>query len=222
MLGAALSTQRLQLVYWFEQYRTLPAALVILLLAGGVIFLLYGRTVFRFALAINAGLIAAYLGWHLGGELGYPRAMALGFAAVFALLAWPLFQFAIAGVAGTIGAGLATAIAASFAVGPHYQLAAATLGFVVLAILGWYVVNPVIVGVTAVQGATIVVLSLLALVDKFGGLIRNVPQLVAEKPAWTWAFILAMAVIGVAYQSGLAKGPAGEKPSPAQPNGGGK
>src|SRR5271155_1252674 len=88
------------LVTWWQ---TLGPATSALLLAAGLIFLLWGFPVFKYLMMLNAGIIGAYLGASVGHKMDTVIAGALIGGFICAAITWPLARWAVAITGAGIG-----------------------------------------------------------------------------------------------------------------------
>jgi len=189
---------QLHILYWFDLIRSLPVTVNILILGAGLIFLTYGRAVFRMALILNAALIAGYVGWYLGLLVDRPRLVAALLALAFAILAWPMFKIAVACTAGLLGTIFLVAAFSLVTQRVEYMVIAVAAGFICFAVLGWYLINPAVVGFTALQGSAMLVLGGLALIERTTTII--VVSRWPDRAPWVLMVILALAVVGALFQ----------------------
>jgi hypothetical protein len=201
----AIPAEKFQLVYWINELRTYPKIFLILLVAAGVIFLLYGRSTFRIIVILHAVLLAGLLGRQLGLAVGRPWLFTLGFAIVFGILAWPLLKFGIAVLCGLAGAALISQIALLFPRGPDFLPWTGVLGFILFAILGWSLIPIAVTIFTALEGATLILLPVLVLVEHLGMSFQKTAWLTFDRPGVLHAAILILALLGMLYQIGFAQ-----------------
>jgi hypothetical protein len=203
--GAFLPSHVFNWSSWVGQLEQLPPLALILMIAAGIIFLLYGRSLFRWIVIINAIVLGGTLGWQVGQSTAYPYIVAIGLAVVFGLLGWPLFKFAIAVSSGLVGATLVWQVVSLYERWAYYWPAFVVVGFLVFAILGWFLLKAMIIVVTSVQGAAMIILSLVVLAQRGGILVGSIWTQVDE-PGAVHLAVLILAVLGVLYQIGFAEG----------------
>ncbi|MFA5863718.1 MAG: hypothetical protein WC975_03430 [Phycisphaerae bacterium] len=209
-----LQSNRFQLLYWIEQLRSLPTGTVVLALAAGIILLLYGRPLFRLIIILNAMPLMGWLGWQLGLEAGRPYWFSIGFAVIFGLLAWPMFKLGIALLCGLAGTALALQLATLFAKGGDYWPIFAVAGFILCALIGWILLKAAITVFTAMEGSTMIILSLVVLAERASFPIKNVSWLTFTRPGVVHAVILILGIVGIMYQFGLSEKSHKQSPHP--------
>jgi hypothetical protein len=196
--------EKFQLIFWINQLRSFPTLLLILLIAAGVILLLYGQSTFRVIVILHAVLLAGALGWQLGSAMNRPGLVALGFAVVFGILAWPLLKLGVAVLCGLAGVALMTQIVLLFPRGPEFLPYAGVIGFIVFAMIGWLLVPIAVTVFTALEGSTFILLSLLVLAERLGMSFQKTAWLTFDRPGVLHAAILLLAALGMLYQMGFA------------------
>ena len=203
----AIPAEKFQLVFWIDQVRSCPTLFLILLVAAGLIFLLYGQSAFRVIVMVHAVVLAGALGWQLGSAAGRPWLFALGFAVIFGILAWPLFKFGIAVLCGLVGAALVSQITLLFPRGPEYLPVTGILGFLLFAVAGFFLIPIAVMIFTSLEGAGLILLPLLVIAERLGMSFQKTAWLTFDRPGVLHAAILILAGLGMVYQIGFAKTP---------------
>ena len=173
--------------------------MVLLTIAAGIIFLLYGKSLFRWIIIINAMILAGWVGWRIGLSFNRPWLVAIGLALVWGILAWPLFKFGVAILCGLAGMVFAMQIATLFDRGPIYAPVFAIAGFVVFAVLGWLLLMGAITIFTAMEGSAMIIVSAVILAQRAGIL----PLLTPDRMGIIRAAIIILGIIGILYQFGF-------------------
>lgn len=208
---------KFQLLNWIDYLGTLPIVLVLLTLAGGMIFLMYGKILFKVIVMIHAAVVAGYFGWMLGMNMNKPWIFAAGFALIFGILAWPMLKVAVAGISGMVGAAMVLQLLVFWPAAARFGQIIAAVSFIVCAALGWFLLMPAVVVFTAVEGSAMVVLSALTLVSRTGLTSANLRWFVFDKSWMVIFLILVLAATGVTYQMGFReKTNTGEKTQKAK------
>ncbi len=202
---STIPAEKFQLVFWIDQLRSVPTLLLLLLVAAGIILLLYGQGIFRAIVIIHAVLLAGFLGRQVGLAVGQPWLLAISFAVVCGLLAWPLFKFGIAVLCGLAGVALAAQITLMFSRGPEFLPFTGLLGFILCAIGGFFLIPVAVTVFTSLEGAGLVILPLLVVAERLGLPFQKTAWLTFDRPGVLHAAILILALLGILYQTGLAK-----------------
>ncbi len=195
---------KLEIIYWIDQLRSLPSLALFLCLTAGVLFLLYGRSSFRLIIILNAMAIAWRLGWVLGEQIHRPVLSAIGLAVIFGLLAWPMFKFGVAVFFGLIGTVLLSHLSNFFGIGQPYQLIISAVGFLGFAILGWFLLMGAVIFFTAFEGASLSILSLTVLLERAHVPLGKLPGFTYERLGLIHLAIVVLAILGLFYQIGFA------------------
>lgn len=201
--GAFLPSSGFNWSAWVGQLEQLPTLALILMIGAGIIFLLYGRSLFRGIVILNAMVFGGMLGWQVGQSTAHPYVITIGLAVVFGLLAWPLFKLAVAVSSGLVGASLVWQVVSLYEQWAYYWPAFVVVGFLVFAILGWFLLKAMITVVTAVQGAAMIILSLVVLAER-GGMPAGSLWTKVDEPGVVHLAVLILAVLGILYQIGFA------------------
>lgn len=191
--------------YWIDLFRTFPPALCFLLVGVGLLLLLYGRVIFLLVVILNAAAIGAYAGWQIGLMFDRPH-LGMAVVAVFlAAVAWPMLKVAASFLTGVVGAVLLVYLWPLIWNRPEYLPVAAVVGFVALAIAGWYLFKPAVIAFTALQGSLMIVLAGLALLDQWRIREWDADWWAGQNPLAVAAVVLGLTFVGVLYQGQLTE-----------------
>lgn len=191
-----------RLADWLATFTSMAPPMVLLIQAAGIIFLLYGRPVFKFAVALNAAIVAAWFGWQVGQKFDMPIAMACIFGVIFGILAWPAVRFGVAMITGAVGATLIGTLMSI--VLPQYMSAAPIVSIVAgvaFAMVGVFLVEPAVLAFTAIQGSTMIVLSCTAILHHVLEGHIDICESASQRPAVVFITIAALAALGAMYQA---------------------
>lgn len=197
----------------------------VILLACGLVYLLYGWKVFRVLVMVNAALLGAALGSKLGMTLqgqNMPLFCGLAGAVVLGAMSWPLMKYAVCLMGGLAGAFLGFAVwnsitkAAGATAINNYAWVGALLGLIVMGLLAFIVFRVTIVIFTALQGSLLTVSGLVALLMLSDSLKGNILRALNDNPHLLPLLVFVPAIIGIVFQMTTSdKGPA-KKPQPAK------
>jgi hypothetical protein len=171
-----------------------------LLLAVGLVYLLYGFKIFRILVMVNAALLGAWAGEWASGRFGWPWWVALLGASALGVLAWPLMRYAVCLMGGLAGAFLGAMIARSAAPDATSVAVGAGIGLAVLGVLAFVIFRIVIICFTSLQGALLTVAGVVGLVARFEKAAAAVHAALVGRPYLLAILIGVPAVIGVVYQ----------------------
>ena len=188
----------------------LSALPAVLLLASGLVYLLQGWKVFKILIVINAAILGAFLGQHLGTLLqgeNMPLFCGLAGALLLAALAWPLMKFALSLMGGLAGSFLGYGMwhyAANVLGKPHlneYAWAGALIGLITLGLLSFLIFKLVVMIFTSLQGSIMTVSGILALLLKYPPLHEELRAALTHNMHLLPLLMVVPAVIGFAFQN---------------------
>ncbi len=198
------SSNKFQLLYWYDLINTLPIAVIILILLSGVLLLFHGKSIFKWIVILNAAGMGAYIGWSVGLIHNRPVLFAIGLGVVVGILAWPLLRLAVALLCGIIGIAVFTQIVFVLprlaSIQPMINLA----GFIIFAILGWFLLIPAVILFTSIEGAGMIILAGIAILERMG-IVENGRWIVFGKTNTMIFFVLGLAMLGLIYQLGVGE-----------------
>jgi hypothetical protein len=186
------------------------AALLILL---GIIYLLFGYTIFKALITFNCTLVGAYVGYLIGYRGDAPYAGALLGAFVAAAITWPLMKYAVAMLGAIIGAVVGAAIWRTIGLDGNFAWAGAMTGLVFFGMLSFILFRGSIMIYTSLQGAVMLVFGLLGLAYKYQDLAPKVSSTFKHQQFLFPMLVFIPTIIGLIYQqNGAAEGtPTGKK-----------
>jgi len=186
---------------WLDYLRTLPVYFSLLTLAAGIIYAFFGRSVFRLLVMVNVAAGVWAIIWPMLVEFQYGRLISIGVGILAGLLAWPMFKAAVAITAGAVGAWAAVQLWVVLGLGTQYWYVGLVIGAVLAAAMAIWLLAPVIIVATALQGSAMAVVSAAALAQRLGLDGQYVNRLLAY-PRRVGIAILVLAAIGLVFQIG--------------------
>jgi hypothetical protein len=197
---------------WCQQMGTGSAILIVII---GVVYLMYGWTMFRGLVLLNAMLIGAYVGVLVGSRYStYPLAGGLIGAVVAGITTWPLMKWAVAVIGGLVGAVLGASVWMAAGLEPTYSWAGALTGLVGFGLFSFILFRASIIMYTSLQGATMVVMGLLGLTFKYPELAQKVTSSLATQPLMFPIAVGVPVLLGLIYQQTHSTGES--SPAPAK------
>ncbi|MFI5380543.1 MAG: hypothetical protein ACHRHE_14700 [Tepidisphaerales bacterium] len=200
---------------WCQQMGTGSAILIIIM---GIVYLLYGWSMFRGLILLNAVLIGAYVGVIVGSRYStYPLAGGLIGAVVAGVTTWPLMKWAVAVIGGLVGAILGASVWTAANLDSTYAWAGALTGLVGFGLFSFILFRASIIMYTSLQGAIMVLMGLLGLTFKYPDLAQKISNSLATQPL---VFPIAVGVpvlLGLIYQQ--THSPGESSPAPAKKQG---
>ena len=140
------------------------------LLAGGIIFCIYGWRISKVLAVINFGILGGFVGHWLAGRVGLnDTASTIGMAVVLGgLCVWQTrhgVSLLAGGAGGVLGASLAYSLSQVLVHSTPWIWAGFLLGFVTFALLAFIIYKVAAVLFSSVQGSTLVVAGVLSLLS---------------------------------------------------------
>lgn len=186
-----------QLMGWCQEMG--PGTAILLVLVG-VVYLLYGWTLFKWLVTLNAALLAGYVGMMLGQRAGgYMVAGAFIGAAAGAAVAWPLMRWAVAVIGGLVGACVGSTVWMVLGQDPSFAWSGALTGLVAFALFTFILFRGSVIVYTSLQGALMLIMGLLGLAMKWPESAASVNSLCAHELVLPVSVLVA-AVAGATYQ----------------------
>ena len=155
----------------------------------GVIILLFGISLFKAVVMVNAAIVGAALGAFLGEKAGNDTVGAVigGFTA--AVVSWPLMKHAVAIMGFAVGAMVGASLWKTFSLNHEMFWAGGLIGGVTFGLLSFLLFRGCVMMYTSLQGASMTVFGVLSLIMKYQDVAPKVTQYLSNK-----AFVLPMAI----------------------------
>jgi hypothetical protein len=171
-----------------------------ILVALGIVYLLFGWYCFKALVTLNAALIGAYVGAILGNRGGQPLAGALMAGLVCAAVTWPLMKWAVAVMGGLFGAVVGCSIWVSAGLDPHFAWAGGLSGLIFFGMLSFIIFRGSVMVYMSLQGSVMLVFGILGLIYKYQSLAPRITDGLTLKPFILPAAIFIPALFGLIYQ----------------------
>lgn len=203
-----------------------------LLLAVGVVYLIYGWKIFRILVVVNAAVLGALLGTKIGSMLNLqgsnmPLFGAIAISLLFAVLALPLMKYAVSLMGALAGSLLGYSVwhyvcrAANAPELGNSAWVGALIGLVTLGLLAFIIFRIVIIIFTAFQGALFTSSGILGVLMQWDAFRTSLLTSLRANPYLLPMLVLVPAIIGFAFQHAyFDKKGAAKKPAPAGDKGG--
>ncbi|HTW95080.1 MAG TPA: hypothetical protein VMD30_09820, partial [Tepidisphaeraceae bacterium] len=185
--GGAHWPREQDLVAWCQ---TIGPATSALLLAAGLIFLLWGFPVFKYLMMLNAGIIGAYLGASVGHKMDTVIAGALIGGFICAAITWPLARWAVALTGAALGLLIGSSIWRLTGQDINFDWAGGLIGMVFCGMLSFILFRGSVILFTSIQGAVLILCGILGFAYKYPSIAPEVSHALAQRP-----FILQAAVV---------------------------
>ena len=193
--------------------REMNPAVAVILIAAGIIFLLWGYYAFKALVTLNAAAMGAWLGTMLGKEAGGALPAACIGAFIGAAVAWPLMKYAVAVMGGVIGMTVGMCVWRSAGLDPNFAAAGGGMGMIFFGMLSFILFRTSVMLFTSAQGAVMLIFGVLGLVFKINGFDTHVIDTkLAGSPMLMPIVVGFAAIAGLLYQNSQG---GGQQPAPA-------
>jgi len=186
-----------------------PAAAILLIL-GGLAYLIYGNSMQRPLVTLNLTLLGAWIGGFLGHQInGTIPGLLIG-AFIAAALSFPLLRPGIAVVAGVVGFSLGASVWNVIGIEPRFSAAGGLIGATFFSMLTFILLGTTLTLSTSLQGSTMIVVGALALVHRSASASQPVIDALKSYPYILLFCVIIPAVVGCIVQNAGAPLPAGK------------
>lgn len=191
---------------WCRDMDAGSAAMLIIL---GIVFLLFGYTIYRALIALTAAVAGAYLGYGLCEKMENMAliGMATG-AVVFGAVAWVWTNWIAAVVGAAVGALLGSAVWQMAGLNPEFAWSGALTGAVFLGLLCFILFRISVILYTSLQGAVMLVFGGMGMAYRYEDAGRFVDARISAWPMLLPVTVLTLMLCGIGYQ--YMKAPAGK------------
>ena len=172
----------------------------LLLILIGAVYLLYGWSLFKVLITLNAAVLGGYIGTLLGGHLGSGVMGGILGAIVSAAITYPLLKWGVAVMGGICGAMVGAGIWRASGLDPHYAWAGAMTGLVGFGLFSFILFRGSIIMYTSVQGAVMIVIGLLGVAFKYHDMAPKIAQSMSNQPLILPIGLIVPTILGLVYQ----------------------
>jgi hypothetical protein len=174
----------------------------ILLILVGMVFLLYGWSIFKPLVTLNAIVLGGYLGALIGQRYGgHMLAGGLIGSIAAAATTWPLMKWAVAVMGGIVGAFAGASVWLTInGLDPHYAWAGAMTGLVAFGLFSFILFRGSIIMYTSLQGSLMAVAGVLGLIFKYPDFTTRVSQSLSKQPLLLPVLVVIAAGMGLIFQ----------------------
>lgn len=191
---------------WCHEMDPGSAALLLIL---GVVFLLFGFTIYRALIALTAAILGAYLGFGLTEKMQNMSLIGLSVGAVvFGAVAWVWTNWIAAVIGAIIGGLLGSAIWQMAGLNPAFAWSGALTGAVFLGLLCFILFRVSVIIYTSLQGAVMLAFGVLGMAYRYDAAGRFADERMNAWPMLLPATVLVLMLCGIGYQ--YMKAPAGK------------
>jgi len=187
-----------------------PGEACILVLLG-IVYLMFGYSIFKFLVTLNAMAAGAYLGALLAKSTNAVAGGAFVGAVIAAAITFPLMKYAIMIMGGIFGAALGASLWRQANLPSELAWAGALSGLIFLAMLSMIVYRGSVILYTSLQESEMRVFGILSLLYKYQSLAPNVTDVFAKRTFVLPMVVLIPALVGLLYQQSMYPAPAAGK-----------
>ena len=187
--------------------------IAVLLIIGGIVYLLFGFYIFKALVTLNSAILGAYLGAALGEKSGTEIPAAIVGGLLCAAATWPVMKYAVAVMGGIFGALLGATVWHLCSLDPQFAWSGAMTGLVFFGLLSFLLFRQCIMTYTSLQGSVMLVFGILALIFKYDSVSGSLTHSFELKPFLLPLSIFIPTLLGFIYQQAVF--PA--SPAPAAP-----
>lgn len=193
-----------------SQWPTLPDLLAwcqsmgpgtaVIFLAAGVMYLLWGQSMFKLVVAMNCAILGAWLGGFIGSKGGaiVPGVLIGGFVA--GALSFPAMKHCISFLAAIIGFCMGCAVWLTLGLEPRFAPAGGLTGLTFLFMLSFISLRPTIILATILQGAVMMILGTLGLLYKYQEIAPKIDGTLTAYHFILPTCVFVPALLGFIYQ----------------------
>jgi hypothetical protein len=192
------------LLNWCQE---MGPATAMLLIVGGIVYMLWGLKVFKILMTVNAGLVGMYIGGLIGSKMGSVTAGTRSGGIGGALLAWPSMKYSVAIIGGLFGGLMGATIWRMADLDVQYCWAGALIGLISFGMLSFILFRASIIMYTSLQGGVMLILGILGMCYKYNDIAPHINKQMSGTPYLLLIAVLIPALVGLIYQQ--QKGPAG-------------
>jgi hypothetical protein len=182
-----------------------PGMAVILILLG-IVFLLFGFSIFKVLVTLNAALLGGYVGMLIGEHSGVEVPASIIGALLSATFAWPTMKYSVAIMGGLFGMVLGVAFWRLANLDPTFGWSGGMTGMVLFGLLSFLLFRECVITFTSLQGAVMLVFGLLGLLLKYQDVGTPLAHHFQIKPFLLPLTIFIPTLCGFIYQKAMIPG----------------
>ncbi len=197
-----------------EWCRVAGPGLAVVLILGGIVFLLFGYSIFKVLVTLNAVVLGGYVGALLGDKSGVAVPAAIVGALLAGTAAWPTMRYSVAIMGGLFGMVLGVTFWRLANLDPEFGWSGGMTGLVFFGLLSFLLFRECIITYTSLQGSVMLIFGILGLLLKYQDVADPLDHHFRLKPFLLPLAIFIPTLCGFIYQRAtIGAGPA---PAPAK------
>jgi hypothetical protein len=198
-----------------EWCRVAGPGLAVILILAGIVFLLFGYSIFKVLVTLNAAVLGGYTGALLGEKSGVAVPAGIVGAMLAGTAAWPTMKYAVAIMGAMFGAVLGVTFWRLANLDPNFGWSGGMTGLVFFGLLSFLLFRECIICYTSLQGSVMLIFGILGLVLKYQDVAGPLDHHFQVKPFLLPLAIFIPTLAGFIYQRSTLGGGAAP-PAPAK------
>jgi hypothetical protein len=192
----------------------MSAAVAMLLVLLGVVYLLFGFFLFKPLVLLNAAFVGSLVGVYISQKTGGPLPSGILGGFIGAAVTYPLMKWAVAVMGGLFGAILGLTLWRTFGLEAGFAWTGGLMGLIACGLLCFIIFRGSVMTYTSLQGSTMLVFGILSLIYKYQSLAPRLTESLQLKPFLLPMTVFIATILGLIYQqnSKLANAGAGGPP----------
>jgi|SRR5580658_1398772 hypothetical protein len=188
---------------------TMGPGMAVLLILGGIVYLLFGMYTFKILVTLNSAIMGAYLGAVVGATSGTAIPAAIVGGLLAAAATWPIMKHAVGIMGGVFGALLGATVWRLCNLDEAFIWSGALTGIVFCGLLSFVLFRQCIMTYTSLQGSVMLVFGSLALIFKYDEVSNSLIHSMQLKPFLLPLAIFIPTLLGFIYQQAMYPATAG-------------
>jgi hypothetical protein len=185
------------LLVWCQD---MSAALALLLVLLGAVYLLFGFFLLKPLVLLNAAFVGALTGIYVSQRTGGPLPSGILGGFIAAAVTYPLMKWAVAVMGGLFGAILGLTLWRTFGLEPGFAWTGGMMGLIACGMFCFIIYKGSVMTYTSLQGSTMLVFGLLSLIYKYQWFAPSVTYSLQIKPFLLPMIVFIATVLGLIYQ----------------------
>lgn len=177
----------------------------VMILATGIIYLIYGWRLFRALITMNFAIGGLIIGMLIGRKLGSPLWGGIIGTIIIGVVSYPFMKYAVSVLGGLAGAVLGAALWRTVTLPDNLIWCGALAGLVAGGFLAFSSLRASIMVFSSLQGAVCIVVGVLALLSDYPELGQHVAGAVYSKAFLLPLMLLVPTAMGIFFQQKLLK-----------------
>jgi len=185
----------------------MSAAVALLLVLLGVVYLLFGFYLFKPLVLLNAAFIGSMVGVYISQKTGGPLPSGILGGFIGAAVTYPLMKWAVAVMGGLFGAILGLTLWRTFGLDVGFAWTGGLMGLIGCGLLCFIVFRGSVMAYTSLQGSVMLIFGILSLIYKYQSFAPRITESLQLKPFLLPMIVFIATILGLIYQqnSELAK-----------------